>query len=181
MRKEPTDAERILWTHLRRNQLGVAFRRRHPIGPYIADFYSWDTGLVIEIDGDSHRSAEAKIYDEERTAYLEALGLTVVRFTNGAVQRRLTETLKTIGFAAHAVVPSDGHYRVWRRGDSLRETDSVFVVALDPPEGGKKLLLVDGEGWGGVLPDRSCVGARLLLRPVEIVSPESIEVTDSDI
>jgi very-short-patch-repair endonuclease len=153
MRKAPTNAERILWTHLRRNQLGVAFRRQHPIGPYIADFYSWDSGIVIEIDGDSHCSVQAKIYDKERTAYLEALGLTVLRFTNGDVERQSAEVLKTIGLAVGAVMPSEDHYREWRRGDSLRETDSVFVVALDPPRRKEaESLPVDGEGWGGVLP-----------------------------
>jgi very-short-patch-repair endonuclease len=80
LRKEMTDAERLLWKSLRRQQLGVKFRRQHPIGPYIADFYSWEAGLVVEVDGDTHFTPEMQEYDAIRTQYLESLGLQVLRF-----------------------------------------------------------------------------------------------------
>jgi hypothetical protein len=54
LRREMTPPERILWQLLRRKQLGVKFRRQHPIGPYIADFYSRDARLIVEVDGAAH-------------------------------------------------------------------------------------------------------------------------------
>jgi Protein of unknown function (DUF559) len=57
LRREQTDAERRLWTHLRRHQLGVQFRRQHPIGPYIVDFCCVERMLVVELDGRAARRA----------------------------------------------------------------------------------------------------------------------------
>jgi very-short-patch-repair endonuclease len=80
MRKDPTLAERFLWEWLRRNTAGIRIRRQHPFGDYIADFFCSRAKLVVEIDGQSHEGREA--YDAERTAYFEAEGFEVVRFTN---------------------------------------------------------------------------------------------------
>jgi very-short-patch-repair endonuclease len=60
-------------------------RRQHSIGAYIADFYCPEECLVIEVDGDSHYTAEAQEYDTQRTAFLNALGVDVLRFTNHQV------------------------------------------------------------------------------------------------
>jgi very-short-patch-repair endonuclease len=88
MRHEPTKAERLLWQKLRGRQLGgYKFRRQHPIGNYIVDFYCAETKLIIEIDGDVHAYQEA--YDAERTADLEALGYRVVRFWNEQVLKEM--------------------------------------------------------------------------------------------
>ena len=54
LRLAMTDAERKLWSGLRKDQLGVAFRRQHPIGKYVLDFYCASLGLVIELDGGQH-------------------------------------------------------------------------------------------------------------------------------
>ncbi|MFT3897115.1 MAG: endonuclease domain-containing protein [Thermomonas sp.] len=72
-----TDAERELWRCLRGGQLdGLKFRRQHPIPPYIADFYCESLGLVIELDGSQHNEEQ----DAIRTRFLEARGLSVLRF-----------------------------------------------------------------------------------------------------
>ncbi len=60
MRKEATDAEKILWKSLAKDKLGVSFRRQHPIGPFIADFFASSIGLVIEVDGGVHLPDDAK-------------------------------------------------------------------------------------------------------------------------
>jgi very-short-patch-repair endonuclease len=75
-RKNPTPAETLLWLH-----------RQKPIGPYVVDFYCADLLLVIEIDGDSH--AEQIEYDAERTAFLNRLGLHVLRYTNFEILNNL--------------------------------------------------------------------------------------------
>jgi len=61
---------------------GYKFRRQHSVGPYILDFYCPSEKLALELDGDSHFTEEAIIYDQERTVYLNALGITVLRFLN---------------------------------------------------------------------------------------------------
>jgi len=133
MRKEMTIAERTLWKSLKGNQLGVKFRRQHPIGPYIVDFYSWEAGLVVEVDGDSHFSNESLNYDRERTQHLETLGLTVIPFTNAEIRQHLPEALEEIWRISTALKPSEIHCREWRRADSLRPADVVFVAeSLNP-------------------------------------------------
>ncbi len=86
LRKNATDAERCLWKLLRSRQLeGYKFRRQHPVGRYILDFYCHAAGLVIEVDGGGHYSEHSEHYDLERTAYLDGKGMRVLRFTNSEV------------------------------------------------------------------------------------------------
>jgi very-short-patch-repair endonuclease len=147
MRTEMTEAERLVWRILRGEQLAVKFRRQHPIGPYIVDFYSWQAGLVVEIDGDSHFSDEAQVYDQERSQYLEALGLTVLRFTNAVVRQSLPEVVDRILYATSAVRPSEDHYREWRRANSLRQGDFVYAPReVYPPQSPRQ------RGEAGFLP-----------------------------
>jgi very-short-patch-repair endonuclease len=84
MRNHPTEAESLLWQHLRRSQiLGWKFRRQEPIGSYIVDFLCFDPMLVIEIDGSQHTGLIA--YDAERSSFLERRGFKVIRFWNHEV------------------------------------------------------------------------------------------------
>jgi very-short-patch-repair endonuclease len=86
LRKEMTSSEKLMWQVLRRNNVkGFYFRRQHPIGRYIADFYCHNAKLVIELDGDVHDSEEAKERDANRTAVIEKYGIKVIRFSNGDV------------------------------------------------------------------------------------------------
>lgn len=83
LRKTMTDAEQVLWQHLRRKQiLGVQFYRQRPIERFIADFYAHEVRLVIEVDGSQHYEEAGKARDTECTAQLESLGLQVIRFSN---------------------------------------------------------------------------------------------------
>jgi len=87
LRKEMTEAERILWNHLRKGNLnGMYFRRQHPYGIYILDFYCFEAKLAVEVDGKIHLNQ--KEYDFERTKYLEASGLIVLRIENEDIFNR---------------------------------------------------------------------------------------------
>jgi very-short-patch-repair endonuclease len=97
MRRKPTPAEGALWQLLRNRQLvGCKFRRQHPVGLYIADFYSASAALVVELDGDSHTTPEGQEHDRIRYAYLRALGLEVVRFRNPEVADNADGVLEQI-------------------------------------------------------------------------------------
>ena len=81
-RKNPTEAESILWSALRASQCGVRFRRQHIIGDYIADFVCLSRKLIIEVDGAYHNRAAQMISDEQRTEDLKRLGFRVLRLQN---------------------------------------------------------------------------------------------------
>jgi len=76
-RKEQTPSERILWQALRGRQLGVKFRRQHPIGPFIVDFFCAQRALIVEVDGSVHAGQVER--DCERQELLEFCGYRVVR------------------------------------------------------------------------------------------------------
>ena len=97
LRKESTLAERKLWSRIRNDQLGVAFRRQHAIGKYIPDFCSPKAKLIIELDGSQHFEQEE--YDDERTRYLEAQGYRVIRFWNNDVMKDIENVIRVIIFA----------------------------------------------------------------------------------
>lgn len=79
LRKNPTEAEKRLWSRLRKRQLlGVKFRRQYPVGPYIADFAAPERMLVIELDGGQH--AEQESYDRDRDNYLRRQGFRILRY-----------------------------------------------------------------------------------------------------
>jgi len=90
LRNNATPAESQLWGILQRSNLGgYKFRRQHSIGAYILDFYCPSARLAIELDGDSHFTDEAIEYDRQRTAYLNALHIKVLRFLNTDVYEDL--------------------------------------------------------------------------------------------
>ena len=77
LRRDMTDAERRLWSHLRAKQMGVQFTRQYSIGNAIADFACRRLKLVIEVDGGQHSDS---LTDEARTREIEAHGYHVIRF-----------------------------------------------------------------------------------------------------
>ena len=89
-RRKSTEAEKLLWEHLRNRKLnGLKFRRQHPLKNFVADFYCHEAKLAIELDGEVHNMDEQKDYDAGRAYELNELGITVIRFTN---QQALTKT-----------------------------------------------------------------------------------------
>ncbi|KIA89165.1 hypothetical protein OA86_08760 [Kaistella jeonii] len=102
-----TSAEIVLWEKLRNNQLDqLTFRRQHPVGVYITDFYCHRLKLVIEVDGGYHLSEEQQKKDNERTAYLVANGLQVIRFTNHEVEHTIDKVIAAIRAAVSKINPS---------------------------------------------------------------------------
>jgi very-short-patch-repair endonuclease len=86
LRTAMTDAEQRLWHRLRRKQIcGVQFYRQKPLGRWIVDFYAPAVGLVVEVDGGQHFAPDAIARNAERTAALERMGLTVLRFDDRQV------------------------------------------------------------------------------------------------
>ena len=98
MRRTPTPSEMILWEALRRRQLGVRFRRQHPLGGrYVVDFYCVAHRLVVEVDGAVHDSAEAAERDAARQAWLERMfGVRFVRVSAWLVERELPVAVERI-------------------------------------------------------------------------------------
>ena len=86
LRKNMTKEEKHLWYDFLRTY-PVRFSRQKVLGKYIADFYSAEAKLVIEIDGSSHHSEIGIMYDEERTAFLQEYGLTVIRISNTEIHK----------------------------------------------------------------------------------------------
>ena len=101
LRKHMTDAERLLWSRLRRKQIhGQRFRRQHPIGPYIADFACTERRLVIELDGGQH--VQAKDKDAARTRWLADRGYRVLRFWNNEALTLIDAVVQVVAAATLA-------------------------------------------------------------------------------
>ena len=95
-RKDPTVAEKILWSELKNQALGTKFRQQHLIDNYIVDFVCLTKRLIIEVDGDYHFTPEQILSDQERTSILNELGYKVIRFTNEEVIISITKVLEKI-------------------------------------------------------------------------------------
>jgi very-short-patch-repair endonuclease len=99
LRRTMTDAERKLWLSLRGRQLdGAKFRRQHPLGRYVLDFYCEESRLVVGVDGGHHTPER----DAVRTEWLEAHGCRVIRFGNLEVLQQLPAVLEAISLALAA-------------------------------------------------------------------------------
>ena len=110
LRGNQTDAEALLWSRLRSNQLlNLKFRRQRPIGPYFADFVCMEVRLVIELDGGQHADADAQSHDVKRSRFMSDLGYRTLRFWNHDM---LSDT--------EAVMA-----RIWQTATALRATQSA--------------------------------------------------------
>ena len=96
LRKNMTAAETALWMHLKKGINGFKFRRQHPIGLYIADFYCHEAKLIVEVDGFVHSEPEVKQSDDSRQKELETWGYTIIRFINQEVSEKPEEVIKII-------------------------------------------------------------------------------------
>ncbi len=94
LRQTMTDAEQLLWRHLRAHRLyGQKFRRQQPLGPYVVDFVHFGDRLIVEADGGQHNGSDR---DPVRDAWLEQQGFRVMRFWNNDILRNPEGVLATI-------------------------------------------------------------------------------------
>jgi len=97
LRTRMTDAEQLMWFHLRRKQVaGVQFFRQRPVGEVILDFYAPSIRLAIEVDGSQHLDAVQMAMDTQRTARLERFGIAVIRFDNLQVLKETRAVLDEV-------------------------------------------------------------------------------------
>jgi very-short-patch-repair endonuclease len=97
LRQNMTEAEEILWKHLRgRRFKGYKFRRQHPADKFVLDFYCHRVKLCIEVDGGIHNDIEISERDENRTYELEQFGIRVRRITNSEIETDIENVLKKI-------------------------------------------------------------------------------------
>ncbi len=96
LRKPLTPAEQALWRRLRNRCLAMMFRRQHPIGRFIVDFYCGESRLAVEIDGGGHRELAQAIEDSARTEWLQSRGYRVLRLPNSSVMGDLEASLLAI-------------------------------------------------------------------------------------
>ena len=97
LRTRSTDAERLLWRHLRAKRMdGLKFRRQHPMGKYIVDFVCLEKKIVIELDGGQHTEPAAEAYDGLRDNRLEKQGYRVLRFWDNDVLLNIQGILEAI-------------------------------------------------------------------------------------
>jgi very-short-patch-repair endonuclease len=97
LRNNPTREELLLWKKLRARQVeGHKFRRQYSIGRYVVDFFCVECNLAIELDGAPHFEPINQDYEAQRTAFLQGLGLEILRFENRIVRRNIEAVLATI-------------------------------------------------------------------------------------
>ena len=98
LRLDQTDPERRLWSRLRGRQLeGFKFRRQHPIGPFLAEFFCPEGKLIVELDGSQH--ADQSERDESRTRFIRDEGYAVLRIWNHEVSSDIDAVLQRIADA----------------------------------------------------------------------------------
>ena len=107
LRREQTDAEKLLWYCLRGRQLyGLNFRRQYPVGAYILDFYCHEYKLCVELDGGQHCTSAGIQHDEQRQAFLTSHGIYTLRFSNSDVLQAIEAVLLQIAEAVKPLTPT---------------------------------------------------------------------------
>ena len=101
LRRKMTLPEVILWHSLRQRPAGLKFRRQHPTGPYVLDFFCTDARLAIEVDGEAHSFADRPQRDEARDEWLRSAGIEAFPF-----RLPISSTMRTPRFATLSLKPS---------------------------------------------------------------------------
>ena len=130
LRNAATPAERVLWKHLSKRQVGGAkFSRQMPIGPYFVDFLCREKKLIIEIDGYSHDLTVAA--DGARTTFLEAQGFELIRFSNAEVLQQIEGVVLKIAQALKdRPAPSPSRMREGEMQAPLKSDDLPLAAGV---------------------------------------------------
>ena len=108
LRRDATNAERILWSRLRRKALaGFRFRRQVPLRGYVVDFACFEARLIVEVDGATHSTEREIARDERRDVGLKADGFAVLRVMNDDVFNNLEGVMETIRLKLVEARPRD--------------------------------------------------------------------------
>ncbi|MFT3685097.1 MAG: DUF559 domain-containing protein [Phycisphaerales bacterium] len=170
LRRTETGPEAAVWSALRGKQIGgFKFRRQHPFGPYILDFFCAEFGLAVELDGRTHAGAEARGQDERRTAYLESHGLTVVRFTNDFALQNVEGVARTLQTTCE---------RLYRHGNAMTNADKhePHPQPLPSGEGSRSAPL-----FSALVPnDRGMEGALEVLTATHLLGKVSVFTAASE-
>ena len=143
-----TDAEQLLWSHLRRKQVhGVQFYRQKPLAHFIVDFYCASARLVIEVDGVQHHNEAGRDSDDRRTQILESLGLRVLRFDNRQVLLETDAVMEVIAAIVAGQIPPNPPFQ---RGERINRHKLAHRSNLPT----KKNTPLWKGGQGGDLPDK---------------------------
>jgi very-short-patch-repair endonuclease len=106
LRGDPTPTEAALWKQLRGRQLnGYKFRRQHPVGRFVLDFYCDEVQLAVEIDGAVHLDSDQALADREREEILQERGIRFLRFTATQVAEDMGRVLEGITLACTGTTP----------------------------------------------------------------------------
>lgn len=132
LRGNATPAERVLWELLRRRALGPRFRRQHPLGPFIADFFCCEASLVVEVDGSVHDTERARRHDTDRDAFFAYCGVRVLRLRNDLVLHAPDEALERIRAALRVSAPSLRVGVGGRENESSRLMPTLLLASASP-------------------------------------------------
>ncbi|WP_250122221.1 DUF559 domain-containing protein [Chroococcidiopsis sp. CCMEE 29] len=168
LRKQSTQSEAILWEALRNRKLdNRKFRRQHPIGTFVVDFFCQQERLIVEVDGEIH--ASQRDLDQQRQELLESLGLRFVRVSTQQVETDLNAILETIRAAflplpsgKNALTPSPsptgrgeqelpfslGEKGLGDEGQSPQEQALLSIKVCDPACGSGHFLLAAARRLG---------------------------------
>jgi very-short-patch-repair endonuclease len=155
-RRQPTQAEDVLWKALQGCGLGgLKFRRQHPVGPFIVDFYCSAARLVVEVDGPIHAYSPQE--DALRQAAIEAHGFTVIRLQNEEVVQNLDAALSRISAAA---ATQSSAIPLAVDGEGVRSRPSSSRRSLPPRPSGQAPQAWRGSAWRSQGPSRRPRGTR---------------------
>ncbi len=119
LRKEMSPPEALLWRHLRQRPGSLKFRRQHPVGLYVVDFYCREAALVIEVDGWAHETAQVARRDERRDAFLSQRGLNIMRIPAADIMRDAAAIVSEIVARAGSPLHHASHGPPPRSGEDI--------------------------------------------------------------
>lgn len=159
-RNVPTQAESILWEEIKGKKQGAKFRRQHIISRYIADFVCINKCLIIEVDGNIHQLPDNLENDLQRTANLNELGFTVLRFTNEEIKFNLQKCINEIKTTLEALPNKP----LWFQGNGSAagkelEPHAGSAAKSEPVPDPRNIPFPLGEGRDGVSPHKAGMGA----------------------
>ncbi len=138
LRRDMSPPERSLWRALRGGQIdGFRFRRQHPIGAFVVDFFCLEKRLVSEVDGRQHGEAAQAAHDDERTRWLQARGYRVVRFWSNEVTSNMPGVLAAVSFHLSELPSRAGRPPPPRRTENHLATAVGIAQSPDPDPGAK--------------------------------------------